>query len=74
MQSVFMWIAAAVAVTAVVSGSSDAVALAHTAMKVTGVTAGAIVGGAPDLINGFKDAKADTVKAPAGKTSSNPAG
>jgi len=73
-QAIALWIAGAVAVTALVSGSTDAVALAGKAMNITGVTAGAIVGGAPQLFSGFRDAKdaANKPKAPA--TRSNPAG
>lgn len=66
MQAIALWIAGAVAVTALVSGSTDAVALAGKAMNITGVTAGAIVGGAPQLFSGFRDAK-DAAQKPATK-------
>jgi len=74
-QAIALWIAGAVAVTALVSGSTDAVALAGKAMNITGVTAGAIVGGAPQLFSGFRDAK-DAAQKPAKKApaTSNPAG
>lgn len=51
---VFGWMVAVVAVVSFISGPAAAASIAGNSLGTVGMTAGAIVGGADDLFNGFK--------------------
>ena len=55
--TVFGWLTAAVAVTALVAGAPAATHIASNGMRTVGITGGAMIGGVSDLVSGFNQAR-----------------
>jgi hypothetical protein len=64
MGTIIMWVVGLTAAVALVAGPAAAVSVAGDVEHTLGVSVGAIVSGSDDLVNGFKQAKADANNAP----------
>ena len=73
LSTIGLWVVGAVALTVWMSGVDSGQALATTTARVAGNTAGVLIGAAPELFDGFKDAK-DAATQPAPKRPSGTAG